>query len=200
IPIVGGSLCLDFVNTTGARASDAPRERLTCYGDLITWGQRASILDATTARRFRRTAAARESDAANALKRARTVREDLHDVLSAFVDGRRPTSREMARVAAHWRAARTFQELALGESGLELHTVTNDRDLAGLIAPIVLAAVDLLTSDRLALMKRCAECDWLFLDTSRNGARRWCKSTCGNRVRSRERYQRHHRSRKTARD
>jgi len=193
VPLVGGSVCLDFVNTTGARESAAPRERLTCYSDLLTWSRRAGILDARAARRLRKVAASREADAATVLRRARTVREDLYDLLSAFVDGRPPTTAALARVAVHWRVARRNQELVLGRSGLEVRTVTSEMDLADLIPPIVASAVDLLTSDRLTLMKRCAECDWLFLDTSRNGTRRWCKSTCGNRARSRDRYERLHR-------
>ena len=28
VPLVGGRLCLDFVNTTGARSGSRPRERL----------------------------------------------------------------------------------------------------------------------------------------------------------------------------
>jgi predicted RNA-binding Zn ribbon-like protein len=190
IPLVGGSLCLDFVNTTGARGSAAPRERLTCYGDLLTWGQRAGIVGADNARRLRRAAATRKREAANALRKAHSVREDMYDLLSAFVDGRRPTAEAVARVSAHWRAARRNQELVLDQGGFTVRTVEKDMDLGGLISPIVAAAVDLLTSDRLAQMKRCAECDWLFLDTSKNRTRRWCKSTCGNRARSRERYDR----------
>lgn len=41
-------------------------------------------------------------------------------------------------------------------------------------------------------MRRCAarDCDWLFLDQSRNGSRRWCDMTvCGNREKAR-RFQR----------
>jgi predicted RNA-binding Zn ribbon-like protein len=198
IPLVGGSLCLDFVNTTGARASTAPRERLTHYGDLLTWGERAGIFDALAARRLRRAASRRTDDAADTLRRARRLREDMYELLSAFVDGRRPTIRAVARLAAHWRVAGRNQQLILGERGLEFRMVANEGDLAGLIAPIVSDAVDLLTSDRLLLTKRCAECDWLFLDTSKNSTRRWCKSTCGNRARSRERYERLQRAESSA--
>jgi predicted RNA-binding Zn ribbon-like protein len=198
IPLVGGSLCLDFVNTTGARASAAPRERLTCYDDLLTWSQRAGVLDAKTALRLRRAAITREKDAARALRRARSVREDLYDLLSAFIAGRRPSTVAVARVAADWKAARRNQELVVDQSGIKIRTITRETDLDGVISPIVAAGVDLLTSERLALMKRCAECDWLFLDTSKNGTRRWCKSTCGNRARSRERYEREASPRKAA--
>jgi predicted RNA-binding Zn ribbon-like protein len=190
IPLVGGSLCVDFVNTTGARASTAPRERLTNYGDLLTWSERAGIVDALAAGRLRRAASRRKDYAADALRRARKLREDLYELLSAFVDGRRPITSAVARLAAHWRVARRNQQLILGQGRLEVRIVANEGDLAGLMSRIVVDAVDLLTSDRLLLIRRCAECDWLFLDTSKNSTRRWCKSTCGNRVRSRERYER----------
>src|SRR4029453_15190112 len=110
----------------------------------------------------------------------------------------RPTTWAVARLAAHWRVARRSQRLILGKSGLELRIVAKGGDIAGLISPIVVDAVDLLTSDRLLLLKRCAECDWLFLDTSKNGARRWGKSTCGNRARSRKRYERRQRAESSA--
>jgi predicted RNA-binding Zn ribbon-like protein len=190
VPLVGGSLCLDFVNTTGARASTAPRERLTHFGDLLTWSERAGILDASAAGRLRPAASRRRDHAADVLTRARRFREDLYELLSAFVDGHRPSTRAVARLAAQWRVARRNQELILGQRGLEFRIAANERDFAALISAITIDAVDLLTSDRLLRLKRCAECDWLFLDTSKNSTRRWCKSTCGNRARSRERYER----------
>jgi len=190
IPLVGGSLCLDFVNTTGARASAAPRERLKCYGDLVTWSERAGVLDAKAAARLRRAAVARREDAVSTLRYAHRIREDLHNLLSAFVEGRRPSHAALARVAAHWRRARRTEELVLDGSGLKIRTLLNKTDLGGPISPIIMSAIDLLTSDRLTLMTRCAECDWLYLDTSKNHTRRWCKATCGNRARSRARYER----------
>jgi len=47
--------------------------------------------------------------------------------------------------------------------------------------PIAVAAVDLLRSpERLARVKGCANCNWLFVDRSRNGSRRWCSmDECG---------------------
>lgn len=198
IPLVGGSLCLDFVNTTGARESSAPRERLMHYSDLLTWSQRAGILNQTAAVRGRRAASRRTSDAADALKRARTLRENLYELLSAFVDGRRPTIKAVGRLAAQWRVVGRNQQLILGTTGLEFRHAVKEGDFTGLLSPIVADAVDLLTSDRLLLIKRCAECDWLFLDTSKNGTRRWCKFTCGNRARSRKRYERLQRAESSA--
>jgi predicted RNA-binding Zn ribbon-like protein len=57
--------------------------------------------------------------------------------------------------------------------------------------PVTRSAADLLTSSDLRSLRLCASdtCAWLFLDTSRNGSRRWCSMrTCGNRAKAR----RHH--------
>jgi len=194
LPLVAGTLCLDFVNTTGARASAAPRERLTCYRDFLTWSERTGLLNAKAAARLQRAAARRKADAANALRRARELREDLYELLTAFGEGRRPSTRAVARLAVQWRVAQRNQQLVLGRTGLKFRTLTNDADLDSVMLPIVAAAVELMTSDRLLRMKRCAECDWLFLDTSKNSTRRWCKLACGNRARSRARYERQHRT------
>ena len=65
---------------------------------------------------------------------------------------------------------------------------TEPIDLAQPLWPVVRSAADLLTGSSLERVKRCPGegCGWLFLDTSRNGSRRWCDmSSCGNRARVR---------------
>jgi len=54
--------------------------------------------------------------------------------------------------------------------------------------PIVRSAAELLTSPERELVKRCASdtCLWLFLDRTKNHARRWCDmKVCGNRAKVR---------------
>jgi predicted RNA-binding Zn ribbon-like protein len=189
-PFVAGSLCLDLVNTTGARATGAPRERLLTYHDLLVLSERAGILDSRAARRLRRAAGDREADATRAFARVRQAREELYQLFVGIAERHQVDPKRVAGLSRLWRAARSRQELVVREEGVELRLVANGADLDDMLWPIVLSAVELLTSDRLHLLRRCAECDWLFLDESKNGSRRWCKSTCGNRARSRERYKR----------
>ncbi len=51
------------------------------------------------------------------------------------------------------------------------------------------SAADLLTSPRLSRVRECPGedgCGWLFLDTSKNGSRRWCSMQgCGSRAKAR---------------
>ena len=56
---------------------------------------------------------------------------------------------------------------------------------------IVLSAETLLLGGRLERIKACANCGWLFLDTSKNGTRRWCDmSTCGSQSKAKAYYHR----------
>ena len=54
--------------------------------------------------------------------------------------------------------------------------------------PIALNAVELATSSGVTRVKECASdnCNWLFLDVSKNRSRRWCDmKDCGNRAKAR---------------
>ena len=59
--------------------------------------------------------------------------------------------------------------------------------------PIAESAANLLTSQDRADIRECdaPDCEWLFLDHSRNGSRRWCDmKSCGNRQKARRHYRR----------
>jgi predicted RNA-binding Zn ribbon-like protein len=46
-------------------------------------------------------------------------------------------------------------------------------------------------SDKLERVKECPNCGWLFLDTTKNGKRRWCSmEDCGSNVKALEYYYR----------
>jgi predicted RNA-binding Zn ribbon-like protein len=63
-------------------------------------------------------------------------------------------------------------------------------DAVQALAPVVLDAADLVSSDRERL-RFCPACDWLFEDQTRNGQRRWCDmADCGSRDKARRYYQR----------
>jgi predicted RNA-binding Zn ribbon-like protein len=58
---------------------------------------------------------------------------------------------------------------------------------AGLMIPVVESAAASLVEQELARIRRCADarCPRVFLDSTRNGRRRWCDmATCGNRAKA----------------
>jgi predicted RNA-binding Zn ribbon-like protein len=104
-------------------------------------------------------------------------------VIAAASSGRRARPADLSLV--NEQVADTFSGAALAQAGerfsLETHA---EEGLDPVLRPVVRAAVDLLTSDDLSKVGRCADdsCGWLFLDTTRSGTRRWCDMRfCGNR-------------------
>jgi len=190
LDLVGGLPCLDLVNTTGARASGAPRERLRRYEDLLVWSRRASILNAAEADRLRAEAAKRPAEARRALARVLRLREDLYRLLRAVAEGSKPSPESVRQVGKWWLADRRKRELTAVDRGFSLRLRVSADELDAMVWPLVSSAVELLVSDLLTTVKRCGECDWLFVDTSKNGTRMWCKKQCGDRVRARRHYRR----------
>ena len=190
LELVGGLPCLDLINTTGARASDAPRERLRRYEDLLVWSRRASILSAAEADRLRAAATRRPAEARRALARVLRLREDLYRLLRAVAEGSKPSPEAVRQVGKWWLADRRKRELSAGDRGFSLRLRVSARELDAMVWPIISSAVELLVSDLLTKVRRCGECDWLFMDASKNGSRRWCKKQCGDRVRARRHYRR----------
>lgn len=190
LPMVGGALVLDFVNTTGARASEAPRERLRSYGDFLLWARRSRLLDDGQAQAVESAASRAPEDAAGALQRALALREDAYAVLAPLAIGAEPSGAQLRRIEL-W-IARAFGERKLDfRDGRPVWTwaITPDR-LDSVLWPIVGSLESMLAGGDMTRLRRCGECDWLFLDKSRRGGRQWCKKLCGDRVRSRRYYRR----------
>ncbi len=190
LQLVGGLLCLDLVNTTGARASAVPRERLRSYDDLLVWSRRARILKAAEAGRLRNEAAKRPAEAQRALERVVELREELYRLFRAIAEGGEPPPESVRQLGKWWRADRGRRELEPRDRGFTLRLQVSADELDAMVWPIVISAVELLVSDLLRKIKRCGECDWLFVDASKNGSRMWCKKQCGDRVRARRHYRR----------
>ncbi len=190
LDLVGGLLCLDLVNSTGARASRIPRERLRSYDDLLVWSRRAGILKASEADRLRHAAAKRPAEAKRAMARVLELREELYRLFRPIAENGKPPPGSVRQLGKWWRADRQRRELTAGDRRFTLRLQVSRNELDVMAWPIVVSAVDLLVSDRLTKLKRCGECDWLFLDASKNGSRIWCKKRCGNRVRARRHYRR----------
>jgi predicted RNA-binding Zn ribbon-like protein len=56
-------------------------------------------------------------------------------------------------------------------------------------AALAVSALSLLDDARRARLRICPNCNWLFLDRSRNGSRLWCDmAVCGNRRKARRHY------------
>jgi predicted RNA-binding Zn ribbon-like protein len=165
-----GSLALDLAGTVGARASDAPEERMPGRGELARWLEEAGLVER-----------AEPSDAD--LAAAHALREAIHAAATDVLEGR-PVRR--AALATLNRAA---QGLRLGAPQLTPALGTRWESAAPVAVALGRVAADAIEvlsrhADRLT---RCEldGCGALLLSRSRGEARRWCSmETCGNRAKA----------------
>jgi predicted RNA-binding Zn ribbon-like protein len=194
-PLVGGALCLDFVNTTGARVSAQPRERLNAFADLLVFWRRVGVITEAQVVALARSANSQPGRARRALRDGLRLRELLYCVLSAAAAQLRPADADLTRF-------NTMFAQALAQRRLEWHRRSprwewahepTALDLG--FAPILHSAAVLLESPELSMLRKCGECDWLFLDNTKNHSRRWCKKDCRDRVKARTYYRRKRKAR-----
>lgn len=187
--LTGGRLCLDLANTLDERLRDQPRELLRGYKDALDWSFQAGALSGSERRALLRRAEANLAEATTALDRLRRGREAIFAVFSAVALRKAVPATTLDVLNGLLRTALTKRQLAGTAVPLEWkwrHTGTPDLDRPLWVA--FWSAMELLTSGDVARVRQCqgTGCAWLFMDTSRNGTRRWCDmSVCGNRAKAR---------------
>lgn len=194
--LIGGELCLDFINThRWRRDRSTGRERLTDYEELLHWATHAGGLDEREGRRLRVDARRRPDRARAVLAEALALREALARL---FASRRRPAAADMALVNQMLAAAPVRAEVVRAAGGFGWSTGGMRAALGRPLWAVLWNGLELLTSARLAQVRTCADarCGWMFLDLSRNRTRRWCAmEDCGNRAKVRRHYARRRKGR-----
>lgn len=188
--LVGGRICLDFVNTVSWRGRAASRDNLESYAELARWGARAGAWSRERARAARRFADEHPRKASAVLESARDLREAVYRCAVAWKRGRPPAPSDLARLCT---SAPARSELVWRDGELAWSAALESAPLEAVLWPIVWSAADLMTEGERRRLRSCgsAACGWLFYDESRGQRRRWCSmSDCGNRAKARRFYAR----------
>ncbi|HWL86319.1 MAG TPA: ABATE domain-containing protein [Polyangiaceae bacterium] len=190
--LLGGSVCLDFINTVSWRESEtAAVERLPSYSDVLTWAVAAGILDRQQARRLRARVAGHPREAETAHQDGLRFRDALYRVIVAQLQGAVPDGADMAQMNSLIVEAAAPRRLIASSEGFTWRC--DEPNLRSPLWCVALSAADLLPSGDFVRVRRCGlkECGWLFLDTSKNKTRRWCRmDVCGNRYKAQRFYER----------
>ncbi len=193
---IGGHVCLDFTNTVGEMPrGQHERDDLTRYTDLVSWSQQANLVTENEAEVLRRKAACNEGEALAVLRRAHTLREAIYHIFTALIAGQQPVGSDLETLNKELRKGTTGASLVLTQGSFEWKWEKEETALDSMLGPIARSAATLLTSDERTLVRQCANprCEWLFVDTTKNHRRQWCRTTvCGNCVRVRRYRQRQH--------
>jgi len=194
--LTGGQLALDLANTISRRDDpERRRDHLENCLDLLAFARQSQVVRQKQAQELRTYAVTHPFEARRTFTKAIALREAIYRVFSAIAQGDKPNAADLrltGEQAAEALRHRMLQPIN-GGYGWTWSPTANPLDL--LIWSMAKAAADLLTSNDLHIVRFCeaADCEWLFLDHSRNRSRRWCDmTTCGNRAKARRHYQRAH--------
>ena len=181
----GGHPALDLVNTLDERPSAAPIENLATYRDLTRFAALAGLIDDRTATRLQQLG----NSGSHIAKRARKLREHLHDVLAAAHARRSARQSDLDALSVAIQAAHAARTLVASPSpGLA------DRRWSPALAREIplhacaLAIERLLVDEERKRIRKCGafDCDVYYLDTSKGQRRQWCSMIgCGNREKQR---------------
>lgn len=183
---IGGHLALDFINTRRWHANDEPGfDCLTKYFGLIRWCEEAGVLEEKSGNRLRGLGLRRAKRARDAVRWARAVRAPLRTALLARARGRPVPADTVQQLDAAVERALKRRRLAVSGDGWIWDR--SSVDAAVPVYPVVLAGVDLLMSEDVGRVRRCAGpgCGLLFLNPLAGPERRWCEmAVCGNRAKA----------------
>ena len=193
----GGQLALDFANTVSWRGSAQRRqERLESYSDIIAFARQSGLLSPKQTAELRAYAEQHESETRTAYRKAIILREAIFRVFDAAAHNDAGSAADLKLISECALEAQRRRCLTPANGLYRWEWQANGKPALERIAwAASQAAADLLTSSELRQVRACeaSDCEWLFLDHSRNRSRRWCDmKICGNRQKAKRHYRKTH--------
>jgi predicted RNA-binding Zn ribbon-like protein len=192
MPVVGGTLCTNFVNTVQCRKASTLDDYFGCLHDILTWAVRINLISGDDRQKILNTDTARKYST-QLFDEAIGLRERLFSILIRTINGLvMPTNDEDLKYYKDWLV------MAHQQSGIRMcsgqyayYWDVNSTGFYFILFSVIADAENLLFSDGIRFLRECPRCGWLFLDRTRNRSRKWCSMEyCGNRNKSCSHYQR----------
>ncbi|HEX8596677.1 MAG TPA: CGNR zinc finger domain-containing protein [Pseudomonas sp.] len=193
--LVGGLAVLDYLNTCNGRRPGSSLgevvDKLATLEDVVRWFRHAQLIDDDEFEHCLELA--EQPLAVDAFNRLVAFREQLYQLLLPLAEGRLldagaldDLNRTLVTTASQRLLILQGEHVVWG-----WHSPQGLDDLTdSFISRLATQAAGLLTGPDQLRLKACAthDCDWLFIDSSKNGGRRWCQmNICGSREKARKR-------------
>lgn len=124
----------------------------------------------------------------NDLAEGRELRELIYRVFRAVANSEDPAPADLASLVQRQAAGLYHSELTPSPRGYFRAWSQNPTPTA-LFAELSDNAVETLRTKPLHRIRQCPRCGWLFVDTTRNGTRKWCSMMmCGGQVKAQRHY------------
>lgn len=192
IRLIGGTRALDFINTNNGRRPGTTltlmEERLTSFQFFFQWAVHASVISAQEFETYKPMVFETPISYQPNLDAIIAFRECLYRVFYALSLHQAAADEDLQQInlafqqGVTWRVLRSVD----GLPGWDWKPCATAQELtAMLLGCLAIEATQLLVSGDLHALRSCSstDCDWLFLDVSKNKQRRWCQmSVCGSRA------------------
>jgi predicted RNA-binding Zn ribbon-like protein len=182
-------LSLDFANTVAWRGSE-PAESLHTIGELLAWVAATKTVPERAIGELGKWFDAHPAQAVAVFAAAIEIREVIYRLLRCAASESAPAREDLRGLNSALGDAAPRAILDRADNGFGWR-VEAKPTLAGILAPVLWSAADILVSADSPRVRQCANdrCLWLFLDDSKNGTRRWCSmQACGNRAKAHRHY------------
>jgi len=187
-----GDPCLDFVNSKVWNTKVTPFADLFIdYEHIVNWFRHLGILTDDSLERQLELASKHPNKTQAAVEKIIKLRDANYGILTSLAHHETPMPADLETLNHYLLEAMDHRQVILTSDGFDWVWVHNDDLLDWMLWPIAHATAELLTSERSLRVRECNGCYWMFMDTSRNGLRRWCDmKTCGNRAKAHRHYER----------
>lgn len=188
----GGCPVFDFTNTISNRNDPDYFDYLTKYEDFIQWIDKVGLLSKGKLNAIIAFSKHHPRKSTDVFKQVMEARETTFKLFSSLAKNHK-AERETLESFNHFLSeALSNMQVELGRT--EIATSFNISEKTILKEPLYLLiknAFDILSTQHFERIKECPACGWLFLDTTKNGKRRWCNmQVCGSNDKARRYYHR----------
>lgn len=187
---LGNHPCLDLINTQMVVKGEA-RDLLEGFDDLVAWLKQAGLLMPSQAQFAK--AHLHSEEGVSLLERAKALRATLRIIAERAASRKAVPDSAIDAINLLLAQRPGYTMLVRTKEGVKRRFYSMATQQVEFLAPLVESASDLLSSDRLCLIKKCANiaCILYFLDTTKNHTRNWCSmQMCGNRMKVAAHYRR----------
>lgn len=180
---VGGRTALEFANSASRQGKEG--EGLASLEDLLEFLKSEKLLHEDEASSYHMFLFQNPERCHKVMEELREIRGRFRGVLEQASSGWPIDPMFISELNDKLATFHTRIQLTPSEIGFDLETQLVEDGPEKLMYPILKDIAEFLASDQLVKSRQCASetCDLYFINTSRNGRRRWCSmSTCGNRA------------------
>jgi predicted RNA-binding Zn ribbon-like protein len=189
IRLIGGEVCLDFINTVHDRSLENSVDYLEGgYASLLQWSEYAGVWDRKLI--LKQQSEHRIQNEKNPVyENAIMLRQTLFDIFGSIADDKKIPPVALSAFNVFLSSAFLHKRVIAHKKEYISGWEVSDSGADWVLWPIIESAYLLLTGDQLQKIKKCPACFWVFADKSKGGKRIWCSmDTCGAINKSRRYY------------